>query len=500
MQIEGQRFLVVGLARSGLAAARFLHRRKGRVTVNDQASEERLQPWIKELPSGVRLVLGGHPQEEFLAADCIILSPGVPASIPPLGAAREREVPILAEVELAYRFLKGKLVGITGSNGKTTTTTLLGHLLSMAGRDVRVAGNVGNALIAAVDADEMENPGKDDHASNRSERCYVTELSSFQLETIDTLHPHIALLLNITPDHLDRYSCFDDYRHAKERIFLNQGRDDWAVLNWDDPHCRRAAEPIAAKVFPFSRKQPLPEGACLGQDGKLIVCRHQDKEIPILAADRFPLPGKHNLENALAACAAGFLLGLSGPEMADGLLTFKGVEHRLEWCGSSGGIDFYNDSKATNVDSALKAIEAFPARKLLLIMGGLDKGGDFTSLREVVAENVNQLFLIGAASSKIAAQLKGSAPLVEAGEIERAVDEALKSAREGDVVLLAPGCASFDQFDNFAHRGEVFKRVVQERLKSHSPEEAPQGRSRESQQKNSQDGSQETLSKGNQSA
>ncbi|HSR66627.1 MAG TPA: UDP-N-acetylmuramoyl-L-alanine--D-glutamate ligase [Acidobacteriota bacterium] len=455
MQIEGQRFLVVGLARSGLAAALFLHRRGGRVTVNDQAPRQRLESWIEKLPAQVRLVLGGHPEEEFLSSDCIILSPGVPASIPAIAAARDKDIPVLAEVELAYRFLRGSVVGITGSNGKTTTTTLLGHLLSAASRPARVAGNVGNALIAAVEEDLESQAGP---------RCYVVELSSFQLETIEKLHCAVAVLLNVTPDHLDRYPSFEDYRQAKQRIFLNQGADDWAVLNWDDPQCRKAAEGLAGRVFPFSRRQSLPQGACLSDNQNRILLRRDEREETLVEVDEVPLPGKHNLENVLAACAAGHLLGLSAPLMAQGLRSFKGVEHRLEPCGSLGGIDFYNDTKATNVDSALKAIEAFPGRRLILIMGGLDKGGDFASLREAVSLNVRKLLLIGAASSKIARQLEGSADLEEVGDLERAVRRSLQVAQEGDVVLLSPACASFDQFENFAERGRLFKEYVAERL------------------------------------
>ncbi|MEE8586103.1 MAG: UDP-N-acetylmuramoyl-L-alanine--D-glutamate ligase, partial [Acidobacteriota bacterium] len=370
MLLKNRRFLIVGFARSGLAAACFLMERGARVTITDLKSREELLTSIERLPGPAELVLGEHRRQDFLGADVIVLSPGVPASIAPLREADAQGVPILAEAELAFRHLKGPVVGVTGSNGKTTTTSWIGHILQGSDRDSVVAGNIGLPLIQAV---SEQTPGQ--------ERIHVVELSSFQLETIEQFHCQIALLLNLTADHMDRYDSFEDYFRAKQRIFLNQGAGDFAILNLDDPALSRLAGQLRAQIFPFSRSQQLEEGAFVRQGW--IICRQGGNEHSLMPVEDLPLKGEHNLENALAAASAAFLLDLAPEVIRQGLAGFQGVEHRIEWCGTLQGVSYYNDSKATNVDSAAKALQAFDT-PLILIMGGLDKGGDFRSLRPLV--------------------------------------------------------------------------------------------------------------------
>ncbi len=459
MHLKNRHFLIVGLARSGLAAACFLMERGARVTITDLKCREQLLPWIERLTGPAELVLGEHRRQDFLGADAIVLSPGVPASIPLLREADEQGVPIVAEVELAFRFLEGPVVGVTGSNGKTTTTSWIGHILRGSDRDSVVAGNIGFPLIQAVS----------EQAPSRG-RIHVVELSSFQLEAIERFHCRIALLLNLTADHLDRYDSFDDYFQAKQRIFLNQNEDDFAVLNLDDPALSRLPDRLAARTFPFSRTQQLEAGAFVRQGW--IVCRDGSKEHSLISVQELPLKGEHNLENALAAAAASFLLGLAPDVIRRGLASFQGVEHRIEFCGSSQDVSFYNDSKATNVDSAAKALQAFDT-PLILIMGGLDKGGDFRSLRPLIQSRVRRLILIGRAASKIESALRGTAPIQRADSLNQAVQSAVEQACPGDTVLLSPACASFDQFESFEQRGRVFKQEVRRRLeeeKKHAEE------------------------------
>jgi UDP-N-acetylmuramoylalanine--D-glutamate ligase len=421
--------------------------RGAKVRVTDIKPRAELQDFVERLANGVELHLGEHREEEFLASDFIVLSPGVPTSIPQLRQASAAGVEILSEVELAYRFLTGTFVGVTGSNGKTTTTALIGQILRTAGMETVVAGNIGAPLSQFIDT-PLDKSGK---------TTFVVELSSFQLETSSRLRCKIAALLNITPDHLDRYEDFEAYRLAKRRIFMNQGSDDYAVVNADDPTALTTAEGLPAKLFPFTRLKEPNEGAFV-REGRIVV-RWSGEELDLISTTDFRLRGSHNLENVLAAASAAFLLGVGPEGIAEAVRSFPGVEHRLESVGCLEGVEYYNDSKATNVDSAIKAIQAFET-PLLLIMGGLDKGTDFRPLRNVVSHQAKQLILIGKASAKLSSVLSDTVPTVTAADLAEAVDIAHRSAVPGDTVLLVPACASFDMFEDYEERGRVFKKLV----------------------------------------
>jgi UDP-N-acetylmuramoylalanine--D-glutamate ligase len=446
MDLEGKKIVVVGLARSGMALARFLAKRGAQVTATDIKSETELGGAVIAplCALGVRLELGGHSSRTLLASDFILLSPGVPLSIEPLQRARAAGIPILSEVELASRFLKGRIVGVTGSNGKTTVTTLIGELLSRAGFFTQVGGNIGTPLTSLVD-------------NSREDGFTVVELSSFQLEAIETFRSHIAVMTNISPDHLDRHGSLGEYVQAKRRIFLNQQENDWAVLNADDPIVIEMMYATAARPMLFSRRRDLDEGVFLMD--QRIVYRMSDQEQELITLAEIPLRGWHNVENVMTAMAAGLVAGASVEAMREAVRTFPGVEHRLEWVAEINGVDYYNDSKATNVDSAVKALEAFAAR-VIVIFGGRDKGGNFEPLRRLVAERVKHVILLGEASDKIARTINSAAPMTRCQTMEEAVRRAYDIADAGDTVLLAPACASFDLFENYEHRGRVFKDEV----------------------------------------
>lgn len=445
MDLSGKSILVVGLARSGLAAAQFLLRRQARVSATDLRPAEELQDAVSSLQGAVRLRLGGHDREDFLRADLVVLSPGVPTSLPEVQAAVEAGVPVWSEVELAYRYSRGTFVGITGSNGKTTTTELLGRICREAGMKTVVGGNVGTPLVQfAEDSD--------------SETVFVVELSSFQLETISSFRCRIALLLNVTPDHMDRYSDFASYLAAKKRVFLNQTSEDFAVLNMDDPTTASLDGSLKAQKFYFSRRSQNSPGAGV-RDGILTI-QWRDEALAVMPAAESPLMGLHNLENVLAAASAAYLLGIPAHQIRDGVRSFPGVEHRLEFVCQIQGVDFYNDSKATNPESTAKALEAFD-RPLFVIMGGLDKGGDFSILSDLLKARARKVLLIGAAADKISRTLPRELGQRRCDSLEEAVREAFAEARPGDLVLLSPACASFDMFDDYEHRGRVFKETAQ---------------------------------------
>jgi UDP-N-acetylmuramoylalanine--D-glutamate ligase len=444
IELRGKRVLVVGLARTGIATALFCAGRGARVTATESRPESEVAEAAAKLrAAGCVLELGGHREETFLAQDLIVPSPGVPADAAPIRAARARGIPVWSELELAYRFLKGKLIGITGSNGKTTTTSLIAHLLETAGLPVILAGNIGTPLIARV---EETSEGS----------VSVVEMSSFQLELIVTMRPDISVFLNLTPDHLDRHASLETYGRAKARIFENQTAADFAIVNADDAPTARYA-PARPQVFWFSRKQPVAQGAYVR--GEEIIFRRDAAEEVLLLVEAIGLPGAHNLENVLAAVVAARLAGADAAAIAGGVRSFAGVEHRLEFAGEIRGVRYYNDSKATNVDATLKALDAFSGR-VLIILGGKDKGSDYTVLRQSLREKAVLALLIGAAAEKIASQISGSVPIERAGTLERALENAEHHAQPGDIVLLAPACASFDQFENYEHRGRVFKQIV----------------------------------------
>jgi UDP-N-acetylmuramoylalanine--D-glutamate ligase len=362
----------------------------------------------------------------------------------PLVQARAAGEPVIGEIELAAQNLPGEIVAITGSNGKTTTTTLAGEILASGGFPVSVGGNIGTPAISLVE-----------HATKQT--IVVLEVSSFQLETIQTFRPKVAIILNITPDHLDRHRTFQAYVDAKVRIFENQQASDFAVLNEDDPTCQTLGDRTRAQVFWFSRKKEVQRGACV-RDGRIFFLdgtSHRE----IMLVSEIPLKGAHNVENILAGVCAGALMGCEPARIRQAIQNFKAVEHRLEYVATIKGVDYFNDSKATNVDATIKALESFP-KNIHLILGGKDKGSDYTVLNDLLRERVKRVYTIGAAAGKIESHIKGAAEIVHAETLENAIQRASAVAEAGDVVLLAPACASFDQFQSYNHRGRVFKEVV----------------------------------------
>ena len=433
------RALVVGLKKSGLASAELLAKQGVEVRATDLKSLGDL-PGARETLEQFGIPFEQQTAEVFEGVDTIVLSPDVPADLPALVEARRRGVRVIGEVELAAPYLKGKTIGITGSNGKTTTTSLIGHILREAGVVVQVGGNIGTPVTAMID-------------SSREDGWNVLELSSFQLETIETFHAHIGLALNVTQNHLDRHHTFENYAAAKGRLFENMDAGDFAVLNAEDPVCVAYAGRTRAAVEWFSSHKKVTPGASLC-NGKLVL----DGKLLMEASD-IPIRGRHNVENVLAASIAAARAGVGREAIAAAVKTFRAVEHRLEFVRRVKGIDFYNDSKATSVDATLKAVDAFPGG-LWIILGGKDKGLDYSLLREPLAAKAHAALLIGAAAEKIAGQLEGAVPLVRAGTLDAAIAYGFEHGAGGDTVLLAPACASFDQFRSYEHRGEVFKQLV----------------------------------------
>jgi UDP-N-acetylmuramoylalanine--D-glutamate ligase len=444
MELNGKRALVVGLGKSGVASALFMKAHGARVTVSDTKSGDELRNEIPVLlDHGITVETGGHGDRTFRGQDLIVVSPGVPVDAPPLVQARSLGETVIGEIELAAQFLPGPIVAITGSNGKTTTTTLMGEIMTAAGVPTLVGGNIGTPAISLA---ERAKP----------ETVVVLEISSFQLETVQTFRPKIAVVLNVTPDHLDRHRTFEIYTDAKARIFENQQASDFAVLNADDPTCVAMGARTRAQVFWFSRQKEVQQGAWV-RDGN-VVFRDSNGQREILQVSEIPLKGAHNLENVLAAVCSGVLMGCAPEKVRQAVHDFKAVEHRLEFVATVAGVDYYNDSKATNVDATIKALESFPAN-IHLILGGKDKGSDYTVLNDLIRQRVKGVYTIGAAAAKIESQVKG-AEIVHAETLENAIRKVHATAQPGDVVLLAPACASFDQFKNYEHRGKVFKDIV----------------------------------------
>jgi UDP-N-acetylmuramoylalanine--D-glutamate ligase len=449
MELKNKRVLVVGLGRSGVASAIFLQEHGAKVIVSDSKSEVQLQSEVPALlDRGISIETGHHGERTFRDQDLIVVSPGVPSEQPQLQHARSLGIPVIGEVELAFRFLQGKVLAITGSNGKTTTTTLVGEILAKSGtksgKKTLVGGNIGTPVISLA-------------GQSTPDSQTVLEISSFQLESIEQFRPWIAVILNITPDHLDRHHTFQAYVDAKARIFENQQSDDFAILNADDPTCVALKDKIKASLLWFSRKQPVENGAFL--KGDQIIFRQNGQEQPVLSRSDIQLKGEHNLENVLAAVAMTMVAGCTPQQVRQTVKEFRAVEHRLELVATINGVTFYNDSKATNVDATVKALESFPGN-IHIILGGKDKGSDYTVLNPLLRERAKRVYLIGAASDKIASHVKNATELVRSGTLERAVRQAFEAAKSGDVVLLAPACASFDQFNSYEHRGRVFKELV----------------------------------------
>ncbi|MGA2206305.1 MAG: UDP-N-acetylmuramoyl-L-alanine--D-glutamate ligase [Terracidiphilus sp.] len=449
MELKGKKVLVVGLGKSGLAAALFLRHKGAQVTVSDIRSAESL---AKEIPAlleeGIMVEAGGHGLLTFRKQDLIVVSPGVPLDTPELVQARNFGRPVIGELELAARFLKGKILAITGSNGKTTTTTLAGEILKEAGYPTLVAGNIGVAVAGLIE-------------ESTDYTWSVLEVSSFQLESTEQFHPRIAVILNITPDHLDRHGTFEDYALAKERIFAAQDASDSLVLNADNARAAQAAARSKAPVYWFSARHEVEQGAWV--ENEYVVYRSAPGVAieTILPLAKISLKGEHNVENVLAAVCSARLAGAPGEAIARAIEKFQAVEHRLEYVATIHDVEFYNDSKATNVDATAKAIAAFSGG-IHLIMGGKDKGAPYTPLSPLLRERVRAVYTIGSAAAKIETDLRGVVPIHSCETLAKAVSAATAAARPGDVVLLAPACSSYDQFENYEHRGRVFKQLVAE--------------------------------------
>jgi len=453
VDLKDKRVLVVGLGKSGVASALFLKKRGARVTVSDSKPEAELRDEILLLlDQGITVETGGHGDRTFRGQDLIVVSPGVPFDAPQLEQARALGEPVIGEIELAAQFLPGPIVAITGSNGKTTTTTLAGDIIAAGTFPTLVGGNIGTPAITFVDQAKFETK-----LETKPETWTVLEVSSFQLETIVSFRPRIAVILNITPDHLDRHKTFDNYVNAKARVFENQKPEDFTVLNADDATTAALASRTRGKVFWFSRKKELEKGAFVR--GATIFFRDGNTEREVMPAAETPLKGAHNLENVLAGVAIGMLAGCQPVQVREAVRNFKAVEHRLEFVATIADVDYYNDSKATNVDATIKALESFPAN-IHLILGGKDKGSDYSVLNDLLRQRVKRVYTIGSAAAKIESQIAGAVDIAPSQTLDRAVRHASESAVAGDVVLLAPACASFDQFQNYEHRGRVFKEVV----------------------------------------
>jgi UDP-N-acetylmuramoylalanine--D-glutamate ligase len=430
--------LVIGAAKSGVAAANFLASRGESVVLNDSSAKPTL-PY--PLDERVERAFGSEDEELLADVREIVVSPGVPLDIPLLRHAAARAIPRIGEIELASRHLTGTVIAITGSNGKSTTTALIGEILRVAGRQPIVAGNIGDPLIASLD---MEKP-----------RTYVVELSSFQLETVDQFRANIALVLNITPDHMDRYPTFDAYASAKYRIFRNQQSGDTAIVNANDR--RSAPRDTAGRLWRFSAGQSLEEGAWLDGEDLVLKVAGDERRIPRAA---LRLEGQANVENALAAWLAARAAGVPDMDVQIAFGTFAGLPHRMVLVREREGVRWINDSKGTNVDATLKSLEGFDDGSVILILGGKDKSGEFERMRDAVKAKAGTVLTIGQAAGRIEEALNGVTDVVQAGDLEHAVDWARQNARSGQIVLLSPACASFDQFRNFEHRGEHFEALV----------------------------------------
>lgn len=453
LDFTGKRILVVGMARSGRAAARFLARRGAVVTGTDIKERGEFGAALRELESlPINLVLGGYPEVDRGLYDLVIISPGVPPAIPPVACADRAGIPVWSELELASRFIEDPVIAVTGTNGKTTTTSLIGYILKKAGKQVAVAGNIGVPLIGEVEKALQE---------SRRRGFWVVEVSSFQLERVREFHPDIAVLLNVTPDHLDRHGTMEEYARVKYRVFQNQTADDWAILNLDDPWISGHRPETSGQSCWFSRRL-LPEGGIGAVKG--MLCYHQgDGWIDLCPVAKVRIPGPHNLENALAAAAAALKCGISREVVAEALASFPGVPHRLEPVGTVRGVRYVNDSKGTNPESVLKALDSFE-EPIILIAGGRHKGSDLNELAVRIKEKVKALVLLGEAAPLIkqAVRAVGYEQIHMAGSLEEAVRSAAQLACEGDVVLLSPACASWDMFRDYEERGDLFRKLVHE--------------------------------------
>jgi UDP-N-acetylmuramoylalanine--D-glutamate ligase len=445
VELKGKNILVIGLGKTGIAAARFAAGRGAAVTVTDEKPEADLREALGALEGlPLRVFAGGTDPALVAGRDLVVPSPGVPPFNPLIREAERRGIPVVSETELAFRFLRVPVIAITGTNGKTTVTTLVGRILAKAGKRAFVGGNIGSPLIGYVGG-----PQGDDWA--------VLELSSFQLQRIETFRARVAVLLNTAPDHLDYHADYAEYRRAKERIFENQQPGDLAVLNADEPGAAALAGRLKARVAFFSSSGVPDEG--MGLRGGEIVCRSGGREVETYPLSMIRIPGRHNAENVMAAVMAARYAGCAPGAIAEAVAGFAGLAHRIEFAGEKGGVAFYDDSKGTNVSAVARALEAFE-KPVILLLGGRDKNGDFETLEPLVRRRVKEMVLFGEARGRIGERIGGLVETQTAATLREAVHTAYAGAAPGDVVLLSPGCASFDEFRSYAHRGDVFKETV----------------------------------------
>jgi len=447
MELRGKKVLVVGLARTGAAVVQFLAKRGVKIKASDAKTAAELTPFLgalRGLPG--EWELGGHTESFFSEADLIVMSPGVPLNLPPVAKAREKGIPVISEVELAFHFLRRPLIAVTGTNGKTTTTTLIGEMLKGSGKKVFVGGNIGTPLISYV-----EGPQDDDWV--------VAEISSFQLEGVRDFRPKIGVLLNLTEDHLDRYETFAEYAAAKKRIFAKQKKEDYALLNADDPLTFALARSLESQVFLFSARRSVSFGSFLTPEGILFQGPNGNGTREKFELDRLKIKGAHNVENLMAAIAVCKMCRCPREALQKTMEEFPGIEHRLEWVGRFNGVSYFNDSKGTNVGSVVKSLQSFE-EPVILIAGGKDKGGDYGPLKDLIAKRVKGMALIGEAKDRMFAALGSMTEAAKVGTLEEAVRWARSKARPGEVVLLSPACSSYDMFANYQERGKRFKEIV----------------------------------------
>lgn len=457
MELKNKNTLVVGLGSSGEAAASFLINRGAKVTVTDMTDDKKLKPVVENLhEKGIRFEMGEHRPESFENADMIVISPGVPHTISPIQRAREKGVPVLGEIELASRFIAEPIVAVTGTNGKTTTTTLIGEMLRESGKEVFVGGNIGVPLIKYPDS------------ANKAEMV-VVEVSSFQLDTISRFRPKVSVLLNIAEDHLDRYPDLSAYARSKARIFENQKKEDTAVINGSDPMAKAAASHVQGLKLMYCRDMDAEKSSGL-RDAVINDrgIRFKPEVIPapgaapvpmLLERDQTRLPGMHNLENIAAAALAAMAAGGSFEGVKKAVKNFKGLAHRTQYVATINDIEYYDDSKATNPDAVARAVESFD-RRIVLILGGRNKDTDFKQMDRFIKERVKSIVALGESREEVHAALSRVVPVQKADSMEEAVDRASRLASPGELVLLSPACSSFDMFQSYAHRGDVFQREV----------------------------------------
>lgn len=439
MELKNKNVLVIGAAVTGIPVVEKLLKKGAKVTLNDKTLD-------RKALDGITFVGGGHPLELLDHCDLIIISPGVPTDIEIVQKAKAMQIPVISEIELAYRLTEGKIVAITGTNGKTTTTALLGEIIKSSGRTTHVTGNIGTPMITAADTAKKED-------------VFIVELSSFQLESTMTFRPNVSAILNITPDHLNRHKTMENYVDAKCKILHNQKASDYAILNLDDEETVKLMDHVKCKLLTFSHKEEVPQGAFV-RDGWMYI-RLDEKEEKIVEINQIFIPGKHNLENALAAALMAYCMGVNAKTIAQVLIEFQGVEHRIELVRELNHIVYYNDSKGTNPDASIKAIEAM-TRPIILLAGGMDKGSEFHGLIDVFGNKVKAMVLIGETKEKIekTAREKGFEKIYKEKQLKDAVLRCHMLAEEGDCVLLSPACASWDMFTSYEERGKQFKELV----------------------------------------